>query len=131
MRSLERSRSRDIDQEDPEHLGRENQEFSWDDLKSVPFKGGANNNPREAQRDLKDMLEELDDSLLDDEARKEREIERNRKKLDDIFKGMGGISSFGKAAKQNPETVKKSQDEFKRVMAESEKESRKIEEEFK
>lgn len=130
MRSLEKNRSRDIDQKDPEHLGRKNQEFSWDDLKSVPFRGNDNNSGQ-TQRSLKAMLEDLDDSLLDDEARKEKQLERDRKKLDDIFKGIDGISSFGKTVKQNPETVKKSQDEFKRVMAESEKESSKIEEEFK
>ena len=99
MRSLERSRSKDLDQVDPEHMRRESAEFSWDDLKNVPFRGNSNN-PREGQRDLGVILEELEDSLLDDETRKEREIEKSKKKLDDIFKGMEAIGSFGRRARQ-------------------------------
>ena len=96
MKSLERSRGKDLDQVDPEYMRREGAEFSWDDLKSVPFRGGGNNTSEQTQRNLKAMLEGLDDSLLDDDARKEKQLERNRKKLDDIFKKMDEMGSFGR-----------------------------------
>ena len=119
MRSLERSRGKDLDQVGPEHMRRESAEFSWDDLKSVPFKGNSKNSFEGTKRSLEDILNDLDNSLPDDETQKEKELEKQKEKINDLFKQMDRIASFGRNARQNPKKVEDAQKEFDKAVAEA------------
>ena len=86
MRSLERSRSRDIDQKDSEHLGREGQEFSWDDLKNEPFRGDKSD-ISSVQKSFDDLRAEFDSDFAK---------ELRDKRLEELRAKMDELSSFGK-----------------------------------
>ena len=119
MRSLERSHGKDLDQADPEHMRRESAEFSWDDLKNIPFGGNKASSTKETPRSFDSILEKLDDSLLSDEERRNKQLERDRKKIDDLFKRMEETASFGRNARKKPKKVEDAQKEFDKAIAEA------------
>ena len=80
-RSLEGSRHKDLDMVDAEHLSHEKREFTWDNLKDVPF-AGDNNEPSIDW----DSLPNVPDSISNE--RKER-----------VFREMDKVGSFGREAR--------------------------------
>ena len=70
MRSLESSRHHDLDQVDPEHVGKIGRETSWDDLKNVPFSGESKHLSRD------EVLQRMDEAAkFGKQAREKREDE--------------------------------------------------------
>lgn len=97
MRSLEKShRSADIDQIDPEHTNRA--EFSWDDLKKVPF----NNSQQQSSKRTTDTTESLkniiDDLPTNDKVLQSNKEEEARQRVQAVLQKMDGIGAFGKEA---------------------------------
>ena len=95
MRSLEKShRNADMDQADPEHINRETTEFSWDDLKTVPFSGDRQqlSENANAAESLKDMIDSLP---VDEEMEKTQREEDARRRVQDVFRKMNNAASFG------------------------------------
>ena len=81
MRSLESSRHKDLDMVDAEHLSHEKREFSWDDLKDVPFAG--------------------DNTSIDWDSLPDIPNDVKSGQKEEIFKKMDEISSFGREARMN------------------------------
>lgn len=97
MRSLEKGhRNADIDQVNPEHVGSETAEFSWDDLSKVPF-GGNQQQPSENIIAKAEKYKGLIDSLpTDDETIQTKREEEAKQQVQDVFQKMDHIRTFGK-----------------------------------
>lgn len=91
MRSIEKTRSRDLDMVDPEHLNKVGRESSWDDLKNVPFAGNQSQSLNSDIEKIKDLINSLP---TDNE-----QLESPEKRAE-IFSKMEEVGSFGKAARE-------------------------------
>ena len=83
MRSLESSRHTDLDMVDAEHLSHEKREFSWDDLKDVPFAGNKTSIDWDSLPDVQNDV--------------------NSGQKEEILKKMDEVSSFGRGARTSVE----------------------------
>lgn len=81
MRSLESSRHKDLDMVDAEHLSHEKREFSWGDLKDVPFAGNKTSIDWDSLPDVQNDV--------------------NSGQKEEVFKKMDEVSSFGREARMN------------------------------
>ncbi|MBR3236790.1 hypothetical protein IKF92_03920 [Candidatus Saccharibacteria bacterium] len=110
MKSLERSRrSADLDQVDPEHLGHETAEFSWDDLSREPFSGSQNNGQANHVEKLKLLL----DDLSPDENRRAAAAEEARQRVLDSMQKVGSFGQNHRNAK-NLSSAEKPKNEIDR-----------------
>ena len=108
--SVERShKNTDLDQRDPEHIGKISKENSWGSLASVPFAGEKTVSTTEEMREaLASLPDDVDDEIKQAVAalggqntERENDIIKKRDDVVKAFEQMDAVSAFGRSARQD------------------------------